>query len=237
MARSFFGIQWTTCAVFLMSIALAMAELGSAAPTSGGLYYWTFKFSSPKWRHFLSWIVACKLDQDSTRHALISMCNADYNTVENIAAIASIDWGCAVQITAAVSIGSGLKFQATSAQTLSVSFTLFSSDILIISHFVRQWCILCYPSVSRCALYTQSGRYCTVAVGLRGSQRPVPYPSPWLVNYLPNPTFSLAFTLIIAIPAATPTKFRNSAEYVFGNFTNRELNFHLLMIIIMFAIE
>ncbi len=51
--------QWTTCGIFLMSIALAMAELGSAAPTSGGLYFWTFVFSSPKWKHFLAWIVAC----------------------------------------------------------------------------------------------------------------------------------------------------------------------------------
>ena len=29
--------QWLTASVFLMSIALAMAELASAAPTSGGV--------------------------------------------------------------------------------------------------------------------------------------------------------------------------------------------------------
>ncbi|KAF8312057.1 hypothetical protein F5887DRAFT_930556, partial [Amanita rubescens] len=65
---------WTTCGIFLMCIALAMAELGSAAPTSGGLYFWTFMFSSPKWKHFLAWIVA--------------YCN----TIANIAALASSDW-------------------------------------------------------------------------------------------------------------------------------------------------
>jgi hypothetical protein len=54
-------LKWATCAFFLTFIALAMAELGSAAPTSGGLYYWTFKYSSPKWRNLLSWIVGCEL--------------------------------------------------------------------------------------------------------------------------------------------------------------------------------
>jgi amino acid transporter len=52
--------KWTVCSIFLSIIALAMAELGSAAPTSGGLYYWTFMFSSPRWRCLLSWIVGCK---------------------------------------------------------------------------------------------------------------------------------------------------------------------------------
>jgi len=52
--------QWAVCGVFVTIIALAVAELGSAAPTAGGLYYWTFKFSSPKWRCLLSWIVGCE---------------------------------------------------------------------------------------------------------------------------------------------------------------------------------
>ena len=52
--------QWATCAFFLTFIALAMADLGSAMPTSGGLYYWTYKYSSPRWRTLLCWIVGCK---------------------------------------------------------------------------------------------------------------------------------------------------------------------------------
>ncbi|KAF5385979.1 hypothetical protein D9615_002624 [Tricholomella constricta] len=91
---------WGLCAVFLVIIGLAMAELGSAAPTSGGLYYWTFMFSSPKWRCLLSWIVGYS------------------NTVGNIASVASVDWGLAVQIMAAASIGSDMAFSATVGQTL-----------------------------------------------------------------------------------------------------------------------
>lgn len=43
-----------------MFVALALAELGSAMPTSGGLYYWTWTFATPRWRNVLSWIVGCE---------------------------------------------------------------------------------------------------------------------------------------------------------------------------------
>ncbi|KAF8670193.1 hypothetical protein AX14_005909 [Amanita brunnescens Koide BX004] len=104
---------WTTCGVFLTCIALSLAELGSAAPTSGGLYFWTFMFSSPKWRHFLSWIVA--------------YCN----TIEMIAGLAAADWGCAVQVMAAASIGSGSTFQATNEQTFGVYCAILLLHALI----------------------------------------------------------------------------------------------------------
>ncbi|SJL00808.1 related to UGA4-GABA permease-also involved in delta-aminolevulinate transport [Armillaria ostoyae] len=50
---------WAVCSIFIAAITLATADLASAAPTSGGLYYWTFMFSSEKWRCFLCWIVGC----------------------------------------------------------------------------------------------------------------------------------------------------------------------------------
>lgn len=48
-----------TASFFIMFIGLAMAELGSAAPTSGGLYYWTHAYSSPRCRNLLAWLVGC----------------------------------------------------------------------------------------------------------------------------------------------------------------------------------
>ncbi|KAL0071036.1 hypothetical protein AAF712_001594 [Marasmius tenuissimus] len=91
---------WTAAAGFLATVALALAELASAAPTSGGLYYWTFTFSPDKYRCFLAWIVGYA------------------NTISNIASVASIEWGCAVQIMAAVSIGTG--FEANNAHIFGV---------------------------------------------------------------------------------------------------------------------
>ncbi|KAK0196788.1 APC amino acid permease [Armillaria mellea] len=106
---------WTVCSIFIAAIALAMGDLASAAPTSGGLYYWTFMFSSEKWRCFLCWIVGYS------------------NTISNVASVASIDWGCALQIMAAVSIGSDLTFEATIPQTFGLYCALLLCHALICS--------------------------------------------------------------------------------------------------------
>jgi len=90
-----------------------MAELASAAPTYGGLYFWTHSLSSPRCRNFLAWLVGYA------------------NTIGSIASVASIDWGCAVQIMAAVSIGSGQTFTATSAQTFGVYVGIILSHAVI----------------------------------------------------------------------------------------------------------
>ncbi|KAJ3566194.1 hypothetical protein NP233_g7153 [Leucocoprinus birnbaumii] len=90
---------WLCCSVFLVCVAMALAELGSAAPTAGGLYYWTFKYSSPRYRKLLSWLIGY------------------LNTTGYVAGVASFDWGCASQLFAAVNISSGGAFQATTAQT------------------------------------------------------------------------------------------------------------------------
>ncbi|KAJ7219749.1 amino acid/polyamine transporter I [Mycena rebaudengoi] len=93
---------WFTCCCFLVFVALAMAELGSAAPTAGGLYYWTFTFSSPKYRNILSWLIGY------------------VNTAAYIAGMASVDWGVATQIMAAANIGTDGAFVATNGQLYGV---------------------------------------------------------------------------------------------------------------------
>ncbi|KAJ7604303.1 amino acid/polyamine transporter I [Mycena polygramma] len=93
---------WFTCCCFLVVVALAMAELGSAAPTAGGLYYWTFTFSSPKYRKVMSWLIGY------------------VNTAAYITGMASVDWGVATQIMAAANIGSDGAFVATNAQVYGI---------------------------------------------------------------------------------------------------------------------
>uniref|UniRef100_A0A060T758 ARAD1B20746p n=1 Tax=Blastobotrys adeninivorans TaxID=409370 RepID=A0A060T758_BLAAD len=39
---------WLVPSIFILSVGIAMAEFGSALPTSGGLYWWTFRFSPKK---------------------------------------------------------------------------------------------------------------------------------------------------------------------------------------------
>ena len=51
------AITWGWLLVGLMStiVALAMAEIASAFPTAGGLYYWASKLGSPAWGWFTGW--------------------------------------------------------------------------------------------------------------------------------------------------------------------------------------
>ncbi|KAA1473607.1 hypothetical protein DENSPDRAFT_872903, partial [Dentipellis sp. KUC8613] len=94
--------MWAVSMVFLTCIGLAMAELGSAAPTSGGLYYWTYTFSSPRYKNLFSWIVG--------------YCNS----LGLIAGTAALNWGFAVQLMAAVSIGKDMTITPTTAQTFGI---------------------------------------------------------------------------------------------------------------------
>ncbi|KAI0077673.1 APC amino acid permease [Panus rudis PR-1116 ss-1] len=155
---------WAVASIFILFVGMSMAELASAAPTSGGLYFWAHSLSSPRWRNLLAWIVGYT------------------NTIGSISAIASIDWGCAVQIMAAASIGSNETFTPTNAQTYGVYAAV------VLSHAVI------------CCLGTEVlARLQSVYVGL---------------NVL------LCLAVIVALPAATPSEFKNSAGYALGNFTN-----------------
>ncbi|KIM51757.1 hypothetical protein SCLCIDRAFT_1219882 [Scleroderma citrinum Foug A] len=155
---------WLVASLFILCVGLAMAELGSSAPTSGGLYYWTHALSSPRWRNLLCWIVGYA------------------NTIGNIASIASIDWGCAVQITAAASIGSGQTYIATQAQTYGIYLAV------LLTHGI----VCCLATATLARLQTL---YVTINV-------------------------FLCLAVIIALPAATPKEYKNTASYAFGNFTN-----------------
>src|SRR5678815_501201 len=74
------AISWGWLWVGLMStlVALAMAEIASAYPTAGGLYYWSSKLGSPGWGWFTGW----------------------FNLVGQIAVTASIGYGLAIFSTA-----------------------------------------------------------------------------------------------------------------------------------------
>ncbi|KAI0701617.1 APC amino acid permease [Earliella scabrosa] len=155
---------WAVCSFFLMFVALALAELGSSAPTSGGLYYWTWTLATPRWRKVLSWVVGYS------------------NSIGLIAGLASIDWGCAVQLMAAVSIGTNERFVPTTGQTYAVYVAL----------------LLCHGIVASLATRVIA-RLQRVYVAL---------------NIL------LCLAIIIALPVATPSEFRNPPSFAFGGFTN-----------------
>ena len=61
------AVTWGWLLVGLMStlIALAMAEIASAYPTAGGLYYWASKLGSPGWGWATGWF---NLDRPDRGH-------------------------------------------------------------------------------------------------------------------------------------------------------------------------
>jgi len=49
-------IGWPLITVFVLAIAASMAELASAYPTAGGLYYWASKMKNKNWGWWTAWL-------------------------------------------------------------------------------------------------------------------------------------------------------------------------------------
>jgi amino acid transporter len=49
-------LGWLVVATFNGCVALSMAEICSAYPTSGGLYYWSAKLAGRDWASLASWV-------------------------------------------------------------------------------------------------------------------------------------------------------------------------------------
>ncbi|KAF2265148.1 amino acid transporter [Lojkania enalia] len=65
---------WFVASGFIFIVGLAMADLGSAMPTSGGLYWWTHYFASPAARNPLSFLVG----YSNTLGLVGGLCSIDY---------------------------------------------------------------------------------------------------------------------------------------------------------------
>ena len=78
------AVTWGWLIVGTMStiVALSMAEIASAYPTAGGLYYWASKLGSPAWGWFTGW----------------------FNLVGQIAVTAAIGYGLAIFATALLNL-------------------------------------------------------------------------------------------------------------------------------------
>lgn len=93
---------WLIGCFFIAFTGLALGDLASSMPTSGGLYYWTYVLSSKRYRKFLCWTVGYA------------------NTLSTTSAVASIDWSVAIMILAAVSVATDGRYAPTDAQTYGV---------------------------------------------------------------------------------------------------------------------
>src|SRR5436189_5076239 len=49
-------IGWPLVTIFVLAIAASMAELASAYPTAGGLYYWASQLKQKNWGWWPAWL-------------------------------------------------------------------------------------------------------------------------------------------------------------------------------------
>jgi amino acid transporter len=47
---------WVIMSIITTCIAVSLGEIASTFPVSGGVYYWSFMLSSPKWGPLVAWI-------------------------------------------------------------------------------------------------------------------------------------------------------------------------------------
>ena len=97
---------WPLVSIFTLAVALSMAELASALPTSGTMYHWSSRLGGKAWGWFTAW----------------------FNIAGQLSALAAIDYGCALFLTPL------LGLPTTSAWLLAVYAAVLLSHALI-NHF------------------------------------------------------------------------------------------------------
>jgi amino acid transporter len=119
----YFGLQhggppvmtwgWLLVGTLVMFAGLSMAEICSAYPTAGGLYYWAAKLapgnSAPIWSWFTGW----------------------FNLIGQVAVTAGITMGCAFSCSAFLSMATGNEYWLEAKYTVAIfAILLFTQGLL-----------------------------------------------------------------------------------------------------------
>ena len=104
---------WLFVGVMVIFAGMSMAEICSAFPTAGGLYYWAAKLapgnSAPIWSWFTGW----------------------FNLLGQVAVTAGISFGCAFSISAFLSIWTGHEYWLSPGHTIAIlAVILFIQGLL-----------------------------------------------------------------------------------------------------------
>jgi amino acid transporter len=78
---------WPLVTLFTLTVAMSMAELASALPTSGAMYHWSSMLGGKAWGWFTAW----------------------FNIAGNIALLAGVDYGCAQFVMRLLGLDAGMK--------------------------------------------------------------------------------------------------------------------------------
>ncbi len=102
---------WPLVSVMVLLVGLSMAELASAYPTAGGLYWWASELGGPAWGWFTGW----------------------FNLIGQVAVTAAIDYGAAIFTTAVLDvIGLGLGTDRTTIFEVFIVILILHAALNII---------------------------------------------------------------------------------------------------------
>ena len=129
-------VGWPIVSVFVLCVAASMAEIASAYPTAGGLYYWAFRLGGREWAWSCAWL---NLIGQSTITAGINIVAATYLTGLITNAL-GIPPNAAVPILGAIN---GWNFWLAVMVALMIPQVLINlrglSLVSILSHFSVVW--------------------------------------------------------------------------------------------------
>jgi len=105
-------IGWPLVSVFVLCVAASMAELASAYPTAGGLYFWAHRLGGHKWAWVTAW----------------------FNMIGQVTITAGIDYAAAVYIVGAVNRIAGTQLPTDTLATI-IAMTLIMMPQMLINIF------------------------------------------------------------------------------------------------------
>ncbi|KAM7194227.1 Amino acid/polyamine transporter I [Rhypophila sp. PSN 637] len=112
------SIGWIIVSFFTILVAIAMAEIVSAIPTSGGPYFWSAMLAPPRWSPFAAWLTGW------------------YNLLGQVAVTTGITFGLAGLLTTAITVKNP-DFEPKPSITIGIYAALLISHAVINSFGVR----------------------------------------------------------------------------------------------------
>lgn len=106
---------WVIGVAFIATITTSLAEMASALPTSGGLYFWTFYYGPQSYRKFLCFFIGYA------------------NTLGHITGLISVAYAVAVMISSVVGIATNGAWIATSWQIYLLALGIMVSHAAVCS--------------------------------------------------------------------------------------------------------
>ncbi|KAL2198254.1 amino acid/polyamine transporter I [Corynascus similis CBS 632.67] len=112
------SIGWIIVSFFTLLVAIAMAEIVSAIPTSGGPYFWAAMLAPPRWSPFAAWLTGW------------------YNLLGQVAVTTGISFGLAGLIPTAITVKNP-SFEPTARVTVGIYAAVLASHALVNTLGVR----------------------------------------------------------------------------------------------------